>query len=301
MAADFVNEFWNLYVIAIVVYGLIFCLLVLMTNNKRHTGPVELQGHVWDENLAEYSNPLPRWWLYLFWATLIFSVVYLALYPGLGNFPGIWNWTSTNQYEEEMARADAKYGPIFAAFRGKPIEEVAANPKARAMGERLFVTYCAQCHGLDAKGARNYPNLTDTDWMWGGTPEAIVETITNGRMGIMTPFEGVIDADGIKNVANYVRSLSGLSHDAAAAQLGMDVFMQNCVACHGPDGKGNQLLGAPNLTDGVWLVSSREEQIMKNVREGRMNQMPGFGDFLGEDKVHLLASYVWGLSNVPKQ
>lgn len=299
MHADFTSSFWNLYVIALVVFGLVFCLAVLMMNNKRHSGPVEVQPHVWDETLAEYNNPLPRWWLYLFWATVLFAVVYLALYPGLGNNKGMLGWTSVGQYEQEIAQAKAKYDPIYAQFRGKSIEELARDPKAHAMGGRLFATYCAQCHGADAKGAPGFPNLTDNDWLWGGEPDTIVQTITNGRMGVMTPFGSVLKPEEIKDVANYVRSLSNLPGVAEdAAQRGATIFATNCAACHGPDAKGQQLLGAPNLADDIWLVRSTEAQIEKNVREGRQNRMPGFGEFLGEDKIHLLASYVWGLSNV---
>ena len=297
MSADFTSNFWNLYVIVLIVFGVGLCLFVLMTNNKRHTGPVEVQPHVWDETLAEYNNPLPRWWLYLFWATVIFSIVYLAIYPGLGSFQGFGNWSSVGQYEEEMAKAKQKYDPIYAKFRGQGIEALARNAEARAMGGRLFATYCAQCHGADAKGAPGFPNLTDNDWLWGGEPDTIVQTITNGRIGVMTPFDGVLSPTEVTDVANYVRSLSNLPNSAEAAQRGAMVFAANCVVCHGPDGRGQPLLGAPNLTDNVWLVNSSQAQIEKNVREGRNNRMPGFGDFLGEDKVRLLAAYVWGLSN----
>ena len=297
MSADFTSNFWNLYVIVLIVFGVGLCLFVLMTNNKRHTGPVEVQPHVWDETLAEYNNPLPRWWLYLFWATVIFSIVYLAIYPGLGNFQGFLNWSSVGQYEQEMAKAKQKYDTIYAKFRGQGIEALARNAEARAMGGRLFATYCAQCHGADAKGAPGFPNLTDNDWLWGGEPDTIVQTITNGRIGVMTPFDGVLSPTEVTDVANYVRSLSNLPNSAEAAQRGAMVFAANCVVCHGPDGRGQPLLGAPNLTDNIWLVSSSQAQIEKNVREGRNNRMPGFGDFLGEDKVRLLAAYVWGLSN----
>lgn len=297
MNADFTSNFWNLYVIVLIVFGLALCLIVLMTNNRRHSGPVEVQPHVWDETLAEYNNPLPRWWLYLFWVTVVFAIVYLAIYPGLGNFQGFLGWSSVGQYKQEIAAAKQKYDPIYAKFRGQGVEALARNAEARATGARLFATYCAQCHGADAKGAPGFPNLTDNDWLWGGEPDTIVQTITNGRMGVMTPFDGVLSATEITDVANFARSLSNLPNSAEAAQRGAMVFAANCVVCHGPDGKGQQLLGAPNLTDNIWLINSSQAQIEKNVREGRNNRMPGFGDFLGEDKVRLLAAYVWGLSN----
>ncbi|HRP97660.1 MAG TPA: cytochrome-c oxidase, cbb3-type subunit III [Rhodocyclaceae bacterium] len=295
--ADFVSGFWNVYVMGLVALSLLFCLFVLMSNNKRESGPVELHGHVWDENLAEYNNPLPRWWLYLFWITLIFSVVYLALYPGFGNFKGVLRWSSVGQYDTEMAQADERYGPIFARYRDMDIPAVAADPEARGMGQRLFLTYCAQCHGSDARGARGFPNLTDASWNWGGEPDAIKATITNGRTGVMPALGAAIGPEGTRDVANYVRSLNGLAHDSLRAQRGSEVFQNNCVACHGADATGMAAVGAPNLTDNTWLWGSSEASILETVNQGRMNRMPGFGEFLGEDKVHLLAAYVWGLSN----
>lgn len=299
--ADFVSGFWNVYVIGLVVLSLLFCLFILVSNNKREAGPVELHGHVWDENLAEYNNPLPRWWLYLFWITLVFSIVYLALYPGLGNVKGVLGWTSIGQYEAEQARAADRYGPIFAKYREMDVAAVAADPDAQGMGQRLFLTYCAQCHGSDARGAKGFPNLADSSWQWGGEPEAIRATITDGRMGAMIPFGATLGPDGVKDVANYVRSLSGLAHDSLRAQRGAEAFQQNCVACHGADAKGMAALGAPDLTDENWLWGSSEAVIVETITHGRMNRMPGFGEFLGQDKVHLLTAYVWGLSNKPSR
>lgn len=297
--ADFVSGFWNFYVMGLVALSLLFCLFILLSNNKRETGPVELHGHVWDENLAEYNNPLPRWWLYLFWITLIFGVVYLVMYPGFGNKPGILGWSSVGQYQVEQARAAERYGPIFAKYSQMDVAAVAADPEARGMGQRLFLTYCSQCHGSAATGARGFPNLTDNIWHWGGEPEAIRETIVGGRMGVMTPFGGVLGGEGVRDVTHYVRSLSNLAHDSLRAQRGAELFAQNCTACHGADAKGNPMLGAPDLTDDYWLWGSSEASITETVTNGRMNQMPAFGEFLGEDKVHLLTAYIWGLSNKP--
>lgn len=297
--ADFVSGFWNMYVMGLVALSLLFCLFVLMSNNKRETGPVELHGHVWDEDLAEYNNPLPRWWLYLFWATLIFAVVYLVMYPGFGNTKGALGWSSVGEYEAEMRAAEERYAPIFAKYKEMDVAAVAADPDARAMGKRLFVTYCAQCHGSDAHGAKGFPNLSDKAWNWGGEAETIKATITGGRMGMMPPMGPALGAEGTKDVVNYVRSLSGLAHDSLRAQRGAELFAQNCAACHGPEGKGTQAMGAPNLTDEDWLYGSSEAIVTETVANGRTNRMPGFGDFLGEAKVHLLTAYVYGLSNVP--
>lgn len=296
--ADFVSGFWNGWVMVIVALSLVFLLFVLVSNNtKPEAGPAKLHGHVWDEDIAEYNNPLPRWWLYLFWGTLIFAVVYLALYPGFGNHQGVLGWSSAGQYEAEVREAEDRVGPIYAKFRDMEVPAVAADPEAIAMGGRLFQTYCAQCHGSDAGGSPGFPRLSDNDWLHGGTPEAIKTTITNGRLGVMPPLGAAIGPEGTRDVAHYVRSLSGLAHDSLRAQRGKDVFATNCVACHGPEAKGNQALGAPNLTDGVWLWGSSESTIVDIVNNGRQNRMPGFGEFLGEDKVHVLAAYVWSLSN----
>ena len=296
--ADFVSGFWNAWVMVLVAGSLLFCLFVLMSNNKKpDPGPVKLHGHVWDEDIAEYNNPLPRWWLYLFWGTLIFAVVYLVLYPGFGNHKGVLGWTSVGQYEAEVTGTEERVGPIYAKFRNMDVPAVAADSEAVAMGGRLFQTYCAQCHGSDAGGSRGFPRLSDNDWLYGGSPDAIKTTITNGRMGVMPPLGAAIGPEGTRDVAHYVRSLSGLAHDSLRAQRGVDVFMANCAACHGADGTGNHAMGAPNLTDKIWLWGSSEAMIVQTINEGRQNRMPGFGDFLGEDKVHVLAAYVWSLSN----
>jgi cytochrome c oxidase cbb3-type subunit 3 len=289
--------FWNLFVVVIVAVSVIGCAVFLWVQSSATHKAGEVTGHVWDETLEEYSNPLPNWWRWMFYITVVFAIVYLALYPGLGNNRGVFNWTMRGQYDDEMKAAEAKYGPKFNKYLQQDVMTVAADPEAREMGQRLFVTYCAQCHGSDAGGGPGFPNLKDNDWLWGGTPEKIKETITNGRMGVMTP-KGVkpdMDAEQVKDVVHYVRSLSGLSHDAARAQRGAELFPQACAACHGADAKGNPEAGYPNLTDKIWLHGSSEAKQIEIVTKGMQNQMPAFGEFLGPAKVHLLTAYVWGL------
>lgn len=295
--SDFVSDFWHYYVTGIVVLSVAFCIWILASNmTKRSPGPVSLHDHVWDETLQEYNHPLPRWWMYLFWLTLFFAIGYYFLYPGLGSLPGKIGWTSAGQYEEEMRKADEQFKPIYDKYLKQDLLAVAADPEAQAMGQRLFLTYCAQCHGADARGAKGFPNLTDGDWLYGGDAATVKATLVAGRQGVMPALGGVLGAEGVKDVANYVRSLSGLAHDSLRAQRGKDAFLQNCVACHGPEGKGNQALGAPNLTDRIWLYGSSEATIVETVSKGRQNQMPAFKDLLGEPKIHLLAAYVLGLS-----
>jgi len=256
----------------------------------------DVTGHTWDDNLQEYNNPMPRWWLWLFYGTIVFTAVYLAVYPGLGSFRGMFGWSQEGQYEKEVDRAEDTYGPIFANYAKQDIEALAKDPEALQVGQRLYVTYCAQCHGSDAGGARGFPNLTDTAWNWGGTPDAIKTSILQGRMGVMPPFGPALGEEGVDNVTNYVLSLSGRESDATKAAAGKALFDTQCVACHLPTGTGNPALGAPNLTDEVWLYGGSPKTIAKTLNEGRNGQMPAHKEFLGEDKSHVLAAYVYSLS-----
>ncbi|MBS1229858.1 MAG: ccoP [Proteobacteria bacterium] len=303
--SDFVNEFWNWYVILIVLVSIVACGVFLWSQSIHHPGGAETTdttGHVWDETLEEYNNPLPKWWSWLFYLTVVFALVYATLYPALGRFPGVFGWTSAGEHKKEVAAVDAQVKPLFDKYLKMDLLAVAADRDAMEMGGRLFQTYCIQCHGATGQGSRDkgFPNLTDKDWQWGGTPEAIVETISNGRMGMMPPYGGNPDAiggeAGAKEVANYVRSLSGLKHDSALATKGKARFDTVCFACHGQDGKGMQAVGAPNLTDKVWLYGSSEAKIVETITQGRANQMPAWKDFLGDAKIHLLAAYVLNIS-----
>ncbi len=295
--SDFVNGFWNMYVVVLVLVSVVGCAVFLWMQGAAKHNPGQTTGHVWDETLAEYSNPLPNWWRWMFYITVVFALVYLAFYPGLGNMAGSFGWTARGQYEAEMKKADEQYAPIFNKFLKQDVMAVAANSEAKEMGQRLFLTYCAQCHGSDARGAKSFPNLADSDWLWGGTPDKIKETIAKGHDAVMTP-KGTkpdMDAEQVKDVVHYIRSLSGLPSESIRAQRGKDLYPQACAACHGPEGKGNSDAGYPNLTDKVWLYSSQEADMIETVTKGRVNRMPAFGDFLGDAKVHLLTAYVWGL------
>lgn len=302
--SDFTSGFWSWYVAILTLASVIGCgvfLWALSSKKVKKGETVGTTGHTWDEDLAEWNNPLPKWWSNLFYITIVFSLAYLALYPGLGSFGGLLGWSSKNNFEDETARAEQRYGPIFNKFLLQDVPAVAANPEARQMGQRLFLTYCSQCHGSDAGGARGFPNLRDGDWQWGGEPDAIKTTIANGRQGVMPP---MVDAIGgpqaAKAVANYVLSLSNRPHDARLAEQGKEKFAV-CAACHGPQAKGNTVLGAPNLTDNVWLYGGSEATIVETVTKGRSNQMPAFGALLDDAKVHLLAAYVYGLGRQPQK
>ncbi|HET7525701.1 MAG TPA: cytochrome-c oxidase, cbb3-type subunit III [Burkholderiaceae bacterium] len=296
--SDFIHSGWSIYVAAATVAGLVACLaLLIIAARRRVMASDNTTGHVWDEDLRELNNPLPRWWMWLFVITVVFSAIYLALYPGLGSNQGTLKWSSTGQYDAEKAAAQAKVAPLFATYANLPAQQLARDGKAMALGERLFANNCAACHGADARGSKGFPNLTDNDWLWGGTPEKIEETITNGRKGMMPPMAAAVGgAQDVRNVANYVLSLSGSPHDAFAASQGKAKFVA-CAACHGLDGKGNQALGAPNLTDKVWLHGWGEDAVMAMINNGKNNEMPAHGERLTAQQIHVLAAYVWSLSN----
>jgi cytochrome c oxidase cbb3-type subunit III len=291
---------WGWFVALITIASLValFALNIWMSRGRPPDGTeVGDTGHVWDEDLRELNNPLPRWWLNLFYITLVFAVAYLVLYPGLGSFAGVLGWTQTSQYRQEMNVADARFGPIFDKYAKESLKALGNDPDAMKIGARLFLNYCATCHGADAKGGAGFPNLTDHDWLWGGTPEAIRTTILDGRSGMMPPWKDAVGGDkGVYEVAQYVLSLSDRKVDASAAGEGKAKYMVFCVACHGPEGKGSQALGAPNLTDNIWLHGGSQAAVETSIGHGRQGRMPAHKDFLGEAKVHLLAAYIYHIS-----
>ena len=296
--ADFFNGGWSIYVALVTVLGLLACLVLLLMASRRKVMSVDnTTGHVWDEDLRELNNPLPRWWMLLFVFTVVFALIYLFLYPGLGDRAGSLDWSSKGQYEQEEAQARQAMAPLYARFSGMQAAELAADPQARTIGERLFINNCAACHGSDARGSKGFPNLTDQDWIHGGSLEKIEETITKGRVGQMPPMAGAVGtAEDVRNVAHYVMSLSGSAHNPIAAQAGKAKFAV-CAGCHGADGRGNQALGAPNLTDRVWLHGWGEQAIVSIITNGKINVMPAQERALTPEQIRVLAGYVWGLSN----
>jgi cytochrome c oxidase cbb3-type subunit 3 len=297
--ADYTSSLWDYYVAIISVASILACAVLLKVTSRRRTGEVSTQttGHVWDEDLGEYNNPLPRWWMGLFYLTIVFSLGYLVLYPGLGSYSGTLGWSSVAQHRDEVERAQAQSAPLYQRFAAKDIMQLAGDPEARAVGQKLFLNNCAQCHSADAAGSRGFPNLTDRDWLYGGDAQAIEASILNGRSGAMPPFGATLGDDGVKNVAHYVLALAGRTHDSIRAARGQETFKTTCFACHGADGKGNPALGAPNLTDGVWLHGSSEAAIIETIAKGRTSAMPAHKELLGEARVRLLAAYVYGLSH----
>lgn len=260
-------------------------------------GDKDKTGHVWDGDLEEYNNPLPRWWLGLFILTIAFGVAYLLWFPGLGNFAGAGSWSQYDAYEREMQQQQAKLEQRLATVKDKELHELAQDSSAMSTAKNLFGANCSTCHGSDARGAKGFPNLTDADWLWGGAETAVLETIANGRHGVMPAWQLALGKQGVNEVASYVVHLSGREAPKDWVAAGQARYETICVGCHGVDGKGNQLLGAPNLTDSVWLHGSDFDSIRASIANGRDNEMPGHAQLLGDTKVRLLAAYVLSLSN----
>ncbi|HAU90939.1 MAG: cytochrome-c oxidase, cbb3-type subunit III [Pseudomonadota bacterium] len=317
------SMFWTIWISVITLGTIVGSYLLLRWNLTNYTGHPEGEsmGHEFD-GIVEINNPLPRWWTILFYITIVWSFFYLALYPGLGSWEGFWGWKSSNQnvqsleesaqarieakeegylvqYDRELDFAAEKFDPIFEAYAQVPVEELVKNEEAVKVGQRLFMQNCSQCHGSDARGNMGFPNLTDDDWLYGGSGAKIKETLTNGRIAAMPAWIDAMGEQGIKETVAYVLSLSGRemeeNHDVLA-EAGKARFMA-CAACHGMDGKGNQMLGAPNLTDNIWLYGGSERAITETLTYGRNGVMPSFKKTLGDNKIHVVATYVYSLSN----
>ncbi|MDP5029445.1 MAG: cytochrome-c oxidase, cbb3-type subunit III [Paraglaciecola sp.] len=313
------SSFWSIWISVITLGSILGCFLLLRWCLSNKTGVKEGDDmHHEFDGILEINNQLPRWWTILFYICIVWALLYLLLYPGLGNFKGLWNWQSSNQgilslaesraaveknkadgvisqYDREVDQANELFQPIFDGYYARPITELAKDAEALKVGQRLFSQNCSQCHGSDARGQRGFPNLTDNDWLYGGTPEKITETLINGRNAIMPAWFDSMGADGIEEVVNYVLGLSGRKVDESLAAKGKDRFVA-CAACHGPDGKGNQAFGAPNLTDDIWLYGNSHEKVTETLTYGRNGVMPAFKNTLGEKKIHLVAAYVYSLS-----
>ncbi len=292
------TSFWSGWVILLTTVSIALVSWILFANRKTEVRDENdrTTGHVYD-GIEEYDNPLPAWWFKMFVITIVFGIGYLIAYPGMGNFKGVLGWTSVGQWQSEMDYAAERLQPILDGYAATDMDELASNPAAMKMGARIFANNCAQCHGSDARGAYGFPNLTDSDWLYGGDQQTLMTTILHGRQAAMPAWQTILGDEGIKNVAAYVISLSGRQADPERVAAGQPQYMAMCVACHGPDGTGNKFMGAPNLTDNVWLYGGSPAMIEHTLRAGRNGRMPAFKDLLQEQKIHVVAAYVKSLSN----
>ncbi|MGB3836482.1 cytochrome-c oxidase, cbb3-type subunit III [Castellaniella sp.] len=298
--SDFISSFWSYYIAVIALGGIVWCVYLLFSQRawlKRNVQAVESTGHVWDDDLTELNNPVPRWWTVMYLLLCAAALGYLVLYPGLGSYKGLLGFTAGQEVVQDQQALNIRIQPVYERFREMPVPEIANDDQARTIGQRLFLNNCAQCHGSDAKGGRGFPNLTDSDWLWGGEPEQILQTITKGRHGVMPAWAAMIKPEDASAIAQYVRSFSGLAHDPLRLNAGKRGFETYCAACHGAEGKGNPLMGAPNLTDGTWLYGSSEATIVETILNGRDNQMPAQETYLTPEQIRLLTAWVWGQSN----
>jgi cytochrome c oxidase cbb3-type subunit 3 len=294
------NSFWNWFVIIITIGSILACWWLLHwtkgVSDREEGEDSGSTGHVWDEDIRELNTPLPRWWLHLFNITIIFALVYLVFFPGLGNFSGTLNWTQEGQFNNEVAAATATQESVFARFRDMDPDALLADQEAMEISGRLFGNNCAMCHGSDGRGAKSFPNLTDDDWLWGGSYDQVLTSITKGRIGAMPPMGAALGEDGVREVVAYVQQLSGQRADPDMAAAGQPRFQMICMACHGMDGTGNQALGAPNLTDEIWLYGGNPADIEQTIVGGRNGNMPVHENLLSEDHRRLLAAYVKSLA-----
>ncbi len=290
------SSFWSIWVIVLTAATIVGLLWILFSNRKSGEEETErTTGHIYD-GIEELDNPLPAWWFYLFVLTIVWGVAYLIVYPGMGNFPGVIGWTQLNQHDSEVRTAENKFGAMRSRYLALPVAEIATDAQARKMGRRIFANNCAQCHGSDARGSLGFPDLADSDWIYGGTPEAIKTSIVQGRRAVMPGWGAVIGDKGVNDVTEYVMSLNGRQANASDVNAGKKLYATHCVACHGTEATGNPLLGAPNLKNGIWLYGGNREQVVQSIRDGRNGVMPAHQEMLSEDKIHLLAAYVYGLS-----
>lgn len=296
---------WSAFIIVLTLGNILACLWLLWWTSKRRPDEKaeDTTGHVWDGDLRELNNPLPRWWLILFYLTVFFSLGYLVLYPGLGTYAGTLGWTQETEHEAESARVEARQQEVFAQYQGMDIPALAAHEEAQGTGSRLFANNCAVCHGSDARGAPGFPNLADNDWLYGGEPAQIIQSIKHGRNGMMPPMAGALGEQGVAEVTAFVYQLNGrepVGGTESMVQAGKQKFAM-CAACHGPNGEGNIALGAPDLTDDAWLYGGSFDAIRRSITQGRSGNMPAHANLMSEDEIRLVAAYVYGRSQQEKK
>ena len=291
------SDFWSIFIIVLIAVNLVGAIWILRATSVIGEDEGETTGHVWDEDLKEWNNPLPRWWLWLFYLTVIWGVAYILFYPGLGNYAGLLGWTQEGRMENEIAAAEERYGNVFAAFEELDLVDMARDPDALRLGRNLYMNNCATCHGSDARGALGFPNLTDNDWLYGGDPATVQASINNGRTGVMPALGAALGDEGVDQVVAFMLQINGDSSvDSAQAAAGQAKFVAFCSACHGAEGRGVPQVGGPDLTNGVWLHGGDEATLRDVIWSGRVNEMPAQKDLLSEQRIRAVTAYVLSLS-----
>jgi cytochrome c oxidase cbb3-type subunit 3 len=288
---------WSIFIIVLVfgnLIGVMWLLLATSSKKQANGSEVESTGHIWD-GITELNHPLPKWWFNMFILTTVFAVVYMFLFPALGNYEGALGWTQLKQLDEQMEENKLNREAFFKQFEGLDQAALQANKSAMNTASRLFANNCAQCHGSDGKGSRGFPNLSDDDWLYGDSMDSVVHSILYGRQGMMPAFAEILPQDQLSATAQYVLSLSNQASDQTKVADGKAVFEMQCAACHGVDAKGNQMLGAPNLTDTIWLYGGMLKDIETTLKIGRSGKMPAHQHLFNEQEAKVLAAYVLSL------
>ena len=290
------TDFWSGWIIVLTAITYVLLAWVLLGNRKiTQTGEEKTTGHVYD-GIEEYDNPMPAWWIKMFVLTMLFGIGYLIAYPGLGKWPGLLNWTSVQQWEGDVEEARLENEALYAGFLEQDAATLAENDQAMRIAKRVFANNCAVCHGTDGKGSYGFPNLTDNDWLYGGEPAQIAQSIHDGRSGVMPSWLSALGNEGVASMAAYVQALSSGNTDAPELAESKQKYAMFCSACHGPTGDGNIAMGAPRLNDDIWLYGGDAGSIMQTLTKGRLGKMPRHAEMLSEAKIHLLSSYVYQLS-----
>ena len=279
--------FWAGWVVVLTLVSLAF-LTWFVFSIVFSKSDVQHKDVVWDGNLREGSNPAPMWWFWLILCSLVISLIYLMLFPGLGSNPGLLNWTSGSQVVRDESAYNAEFGEQRKTIREMPLTVIHASPKIMASAQSVFDRNCAVCHGYQAQGQADlFPSLIDNAWQWGGSPAQIEQSIRAGRTAVMVAWGPILGEQGLANVSDYVMSMAD---DAAADHPGKTQYLQFCVACHGPTGDGNPVLGAPGLADDIWLYGGSIEAVTESIANGRSGVMPAFGERLDDTQIKLLVA-----------
>ncbi len=288
--ADMPSDFWSGWIVVLTIAGTIglgWLIVGVYFSGDDHGDEAT---PVWDETLTEGSNPAPMWWFWMIFVSLIFSVVYLMLYPGLGSYQGTLQWSQGGEYEEKADRFEAAFADERARLSAMSLQDLQQHPKAMASARRIFDQHCSACHGPDAAGqASMFPDLTDDVWQWGGDSVQIERSIRQGRQAVMVGWASILGDPGVEQMADYVRLLQS---DSVSGHPSHSSFTQYCAACHGANGAGMAVLGGPNLTDSVWLYGDDDQALLQTIAEGRSGTMPAFQERLDDTQVLLLVAWI---------